>query len=275
MALPLLLDFGAVPRLVWRHKGLFREMLQRNIRTRYHGSVLGFLWGFAHPLMMLAVYTFVFGLVFKARWGVESLDENRAAFPVIMFCGLAVFNLFSESINNCGALIIQHANFVKKVIFPLELLPLCTVATSFFFGIAWFLLLLAGTCIFLQYPAWTVLFLPLTLFPLLLFTVGISFAVAAFGVYLRDVPQLVGIVTQILFFMTPIFYPVALVPENLRWLLQMNPLTPVVEETRKIFLYGQEPDYTTCMWLAFFSLAVFQLGFVSFSKMKKGFADVL
>ena len=270
-----LLDILAAPRLLWRHRGLFRQLLVRNISARYRGSVLGLAWSFAHPLMMLAVYTFVFGIIFKARWGVESLDENRAAFPLIMFCGLAVFNLFSESVNSSGSLIVNHTGFVKKVIFPLELLPLCAVVTAFFFGAAWFCLLLLGACIFLQSLPWTICLLPLTLLPLLLFAAGISFIIAAFGVYLRDIPQLVGVATQILFFMTPIFYPVSLVPERLRWLLHLNPLTPMVEETRKLFLYGQEPDYMVCLQMFLLSLAVFQIGFVCFSKMKKGFADVL
>lgn len=270
-----ILNIFIAPRLFWRHRGLFAQMLRRNISSRYRGSVLGLVWSFVHPLMMMAVYTFVFGIVFKARWGMEALDENRAAFPLIMFCGLTVFNLFSESLSNSGNLIVNHTSFVKKVVFPLELLPVCTVATAFFFGAAWFSLLLLGACFFLQSLSWTICLLPLTLVPLLLLTTGISFIIAALGVYLRDVPQLVGVTTQVLFFMTPIFYPVSLVPPHLRWLLYLNPLTSLVEETRKLFLYGQEPDYLVCLWLFLFSLLVFQIGFVCFNKMKKGFADVL
>ena len=133
-----------VPRLLWRHRSLLRQLLVRNISARYRGSVLGLFWSFAYPLMMLAVYTFVFGIIFKARWGVGALDENKAAFPLIMFCGLAVFNLFSESINSSGSLIVNNVSFVKKVIFPLELLPVCTVVTAFFFGAAWFCLFMIG-----------------------------------------------------------------------------------------------------------------------------------
>jgi lipopolysaccharide transport system permease protein len=273
--LPLLFDITAAPRLLWRHKGLFRQLLLRNIGARYRGSVLGLVWSFVHPLLMLAVYTFVFGVVFKARWGIETFDDNRAAYPLIMFCGMAVFNLFSESVNNSGMLIVNHAGFVKKVIFPLELLPMCTVGTAFFFGAAWFLLLIPGVCVLLNSFSWTMCLLPLTLLPVLLFTTGVSFAVAAFGVYLRDVPQFVGVATQILFFMTPVFYPLSLVPERLRRLLYLNPLTPMLEETRKILLYGQTPDYLLCLQATLFCLAVFQLGFACFSKMKKGFADVL
>lgn len=224
---------------------------------------------------MLAVYSFVFGIIFKARWGANVPDHDQSAFPLIIFCGLAVFNLFSESVNNSGAVVVNHASFVKKVIFPLELLPICTAATSFLFGTAWFSLLLLGVCVLPQSFSWTMLLLPVPLFCLLLFTTGACFIIAAFGVYLRDVPQLVSAATQVLFFMTPIFYPLSLAPEHLRRLLYLNPLTPAVEETRKLFLYGQEPDYTVFLWLFIFSLAVFQIGFVCFGKMKKGFADVL
>lgn len=273
--LKILLDILAAPRLLWHHRSLVRQLVKRNITARYRGSILGLFWSFAHPLIMLAVYTFVFGIIFKARWGVESLDENRAAFPIIMFCGMALFNLFSESINSCGNLIVFHTNFVKKVIFPLEILPLCNVATSFFFGMAWFMLLLLGAVIFLDTLSWTLLLFPLTIIPLLLLTSGISLAVAAFGVYLRDIPQLVAVLMQILFFITPIIYPVSLVPERLQWIVWLNPLTPVVEESRKLLLYGQQPDYLICLYLFLFSLTVFQLGFACFVKMKKGFADVL
>lgn len=268
-------DIGAAPRLLWRHRALVRQLVQRNIAVRYRGSVLGFVWSFVHPLMMLAVYTFVFGIIFKSRWGIESLDENRAAFPLIMFCGMALFNLFSESVNSCSNLIVAHTGFVKKVIFPLEILPLCTVFSSFFFGIAWFLLLLLGEIVFLDTLSWTLLLFPVTLISLLLLTSGVSLAIAAFGVYLRDIPQLVAVIMQILFFMTPVIYPVSLVPERLQWVLRINPLTPVVEESRKLLLYGQQPDYEICLYLFLFSLVVFQLGFVCFGKMKKGFADVL
>ena len=274
-ALLYLLDFTRAPRLVWRHRGLFFQMLKRNIVARYRGSVLGIIWCFAHPLMMLTVYTFVFGIIFKARWGIDTLDDNRAAFPLIMFCGMTMFSIFAESLNMAGNLIVQQTNLVKKVIFPLEFLPLLTVCTAFFFGLAWFFLLSVGVFCFLGVPGWTMLLLPLTLLPLLLLSAGLACIVSAFGVYLRDVPQLVAVGVQILFFMTPIFYPVALVPEKLRILLLLNPLTPIVEESRKLFLYGMQPDYTVCLVLLAVCLLIFQLGFCCFAKMKKGFADVL
>lgn len=275
IALLRLLDLSAVPRLVWRHRGLFCQMLQRNITARYRGSVLGIIWCFAHPLMMLTVYTFVFGIIFQSRWGVGTLDDNRAAFPLIMFCGLTMFNVFSESCNAAGNLIVHQANLVKKVIFPLELLPLLSVCTAFIFGLAWFLLLSFGVFCFLDTPGWTMLLLPLTLLPLLLLSAGLACIISALGVYLRDIPQLVAVAVHVLFFMTPILYPLSLVPERLRVFLLCNPLTTIVEESRKLFLYGMEPDYDLCLILLLVSLLVFQIGFRCFAKMKKGFADVL
>ena len=262
-------------RIVLRHHDLLRQLLMRNLAARYKGSALGLIWSFAHPLMMLGVYTFVFGIVFKARWGVDHFGDSRAAFSLIMFCGMAVFNVFSESVNNSTSLIANNSGLVKKVIFPLEILPLCNVLTSLVFGMAWFALLLTGTAIFLHQVLWTTLLLPLLLFPLLLLSSGVCFFIASLGVYLRDIQQVVGIITQVLFFMTPIFYPASIVPESVRWILELNPLSPIVEQTHNVLLFGVVPDFwpTVFMWVV--SGIIFQLGLAWFMKTKKGFADVL
>lgn len=262
-------------RIALRHRDLLLQILRRTIAARYKGSALGVVWSFATPLLMLAVYTFVFGVVFKSRWGIPGLEDNRAAFPLIMFCGMAVFNIFSESVNASTTVVLSNPSYVKKVVFPLELLPLCTVLSSLVFGLAWFALLFLGVAVLLQQLSWTMLLLPLMLLPLVLLSAGVSFLVASLGVYLRDVQQLVTIVTQVLFFMTPIFYPVSVVPEKLRWILHINPLSTVVEQTRQLFLYGKTPDPVACLAILAVSLVVFQLGLAWFVKTKKGFADVL
>lgn len=262
-------------RIVVRHRDLIWQMFQRNMASRYRGSALGFVWSFAHPLLMLAVYTFVFGVVFKARWGVEYFGDNRAAFPMIMFCGMSVFNVFAESVNSSAGLVINNPGFVKKVIFPLEILPLCNVLTSLTFGLAWFVLLFFGVFFFLGDISWTMLLLPFFLVPLLLLSAGVSFFVASLGVYLRDVQQLIAIVTQILFFMTPIFYPIEIVPQSMRWVLEINPLSTIVDQTRNIFLFGRLPDLMPTALVYLVSFFVFQCGLVWFIKTKKGFADVL
>lgn len=268
-------DLTLGPRIVVRNRNLMWNILKRNVASRYRGSALGFIWSFVHPLMMLAVYTFVFGIVFKARWGTDMLANNNAAFPLLMFCGMAVFNIFSESVNSSAGLVVGNPGFVKKVIFPLEVLPICNVLTSLIFGLAWFALLLVGGGIFLGTVSWTIILLPLTLVPVLLIAMGVSFWVASLGVYLRDIQQLVGIVTQVLFFMTPIFYPASIVPEKFRWILEINPLSIVVDQTRNLFLFGQVPDVYPMLILYAAAIAIFQLGLVWFSNTKKGFADVL
>lgn len=259
--------------IVVKNKHLLYQLVRRNGTLRYKGSVLGLLWSFAQPLMMLAVYTFVFGIVFKARWGIEG--GSNIPFPLIMFCGMAMFNIFAESINASTSVISSNPSYVKKVIFPLEILPIATVLTSLIFGFAWFALLIGGVILFTQQVHWTLVFLPLTIVPLLFFSVGVSFFVSSLGVYLRDTQQLIGVATQILFFMTPIFYPITLVPERLRWILELNPLSPLVEETRKYVLFGHLPDWTVCGISLLVSFVVCQLGLAWFIKTKKGFADVL
>ena len=261
-------------RIIIRYRSLLKQQIVRNLAARYRGSALGAVWSLVYPLMMLSVYTFVFSVVFKTRWGLNP-DGGSGSFAVIMFCGMAVYNIFSESINTCSSLIPANSNLVKKVIFPLELLPLASVVSTVVFGLVWFVLLLLGVLLTQHQLFWTMLLLPATLVPLTLFTLGISYFVASLGVYLRDLPYLVGVVTQILFFMTPIFYPLEIVPEKYRLLLQLNPLTALVEQTRNLFLFRQVPDWLFCIQALLVSLVFFQMGLVWFLKTKKGFADVL
>jgi len=203
------------------------------------------------------------------------MGGGRGAFAIIMFCGLALFNIFSEAVNlNCG-IVVGNTNLVKKVIFPLEILPLSQTIASFAVGMVWFFLLFLGTVFVFGQISFTMLLLPLILLPLFLFTLGVSFFVSSLSVYVRDTPYLVGVLLQILFFMTPIFYPIAAIPERFRWPLQLNPLTILIEEARKVFLYGELPDWRFLGAACLISLLVLHLGFLWFHKTKKGFADVL
>ena len=264
----------AIKTLV-KNKTLLAQMVRRSVAVRYKGAVLGILWSLAHPLLMLSVYTFVFGFVFKVRWGTEHIATGEVPFPLIMFCGMAIFNIFAESVNNSAGIITGNPTYVKKVVFPLEILPFSAVLTSLIFSLAWIVLLVFGMILFVQELHWTIVLFPLLVFPLFLFTCGFAFLVASLGVYLRDIQYIVGIITQILFFMTPIFYPISLVPEQLRWVLEYNPLSCFVEETRKVILFGMLPDWTVYGICLAVSYIVFQLGLNWFSKTKKGFADVL
>lgn len=267
-------DFAKMPRIALQHRSLLWQLIKRNIAVRYRGSMLGLVWSFVQPLMMLCVYTFVFSVVFKARWGMDT-GGSRGAFAIIMFCGMALYNIFAESVSLCCGVIVSNPNFVKKVIFPLEILPLAQTVSTFILGTVWYILLFLGTVLIFGKLSFTMLLLPLVLLPLFFFAQGISWFVASLGVYVRDTSYVVQVILQILFFMTPIFYPIQAVPEQFRWPLQLNPLTVLIEEARKVFLYGQLPDWKFLGVAFLVSLIVLQLGFVWFNRTKKGFADVL
>ncbi len=254
---------------------LLRQWTIRLLAARYRGSFLGYFWTFANPLLMLAVYTFVFGIVFKARWGDMLPVDNTGSFAVIMFCGMTVFNIFSESVNAGARCVGDNANLVKKVIFPLQILPLAQLLSTTILSLAWFVLLLCGALWVGFSLSWTILLLPLILVPMMLLSLGLTCFAASATVYLRDTPHLVAVVTQVLFFMTPIFYPITLVPEKYRFLLYFNPITPIVEQSRAVLLYCQVPDWTrlAMLWLA--CGCIYALGIVWFQKTRKGFADVL
>ena len=249
-------------------------MTRRGIEMRYRGSLLGVLWSFVQPLMMLCVYTFVFSVVFKAKWGVAT-DGGKGSFAVIMFCGMAMYNLFSESISTSCVCVVNNPNLVKKVIFPLEILPLTQVLSTFINGLSWFILLFIGSWLILGFVGWTMLLLPIVMIPHVIFTLGISYIAASLGVYVRDTAYVIGVILQVLFFATPIFYPVSAIPERLRWVLELNPLTVFIEQARQVFLYGNLPDWKFLAVAMLVSLLILQLGFFFFSKTKRGFSDVL
>lgn len=274
MIFPRLLNPLLPFRIALAHRGLLWRLALRQTAARYRGSVLGYLWSLSHPLLMLSVYTFVFGVVFKARWGTNP-DDGAGYFSVIMFCGMAVFNIFSETVNGGARCVVDNPNFVKKVVFPLEVLPMVQLLSTAILGMVWFGLVVAGAFALGLRPTWTALLLPLLLGPLLLCSLGVAYFVAATTVYFRDMPHLTAIAIQVLFFMTPIFYPENLVPERLRILLRCNPLTILVGQVREILVFGHSPDWQACGLLWLLSFCVCQLGLVWFLQTKKGFADVL
>ena len=262
--------------IAWQRRDLLWQLSVRNIESRYKGSMLGIAWSFIQPLIMLCIYTFVFSIVFKAKFG-DIPNDNRLAFAVVLFSGMAVFAVFADSLVGACYLITGNQNYVKKVVFPLELLPLSHVASVVVNSIPSFLLVMVGMAVCGEpfHFSWTILLLPLSIIPLWLLTLGMSFFMASLAVYIRDLSYVVGLFTQILFFMTPIFYPIEVVPEQFRWILQTNPLSLIVENTRALLLYGKIPAGTEILIPFVTGIVIFQLGFFWFYKSKKGFADVL
>jgi lipopolysaccharide transport system permease protein len=270
-------DFSISPRetvaSLWRNRNLIKVLVKREVVGRYRGSIMGILWSFFNPIFMLAVYTFVFSVVFKARWSGGS--ESKTEFALVLFAGLIVFNLFAECFNRAPSLILSNANYVKKVVFPLEILPWVTLGSAMFHALISFSVWMIAYLILFGVPHITVLLLPLVILPLLLFIMGLTWGLASLGVYLRDVSQFVGITTTMLMFLSPIFYPASALPEQYRHLLQLNPLAPAIEQARQVLLWGTVPDMTILSLYLLGAILVAWLGFAWFQKTRKGFADVL
>ncbi|MGR8978629.1 MAG: ABC transporter permease [Gammaproteobacteria bacterium] len=257
----------------WRHRSLVKAMIQREVIGRYRGSIMGILWSFFNPVLMLAVYTFVFSVVFKARW--QTGSDSKTEFALVLFAGLIMFNLFSECINRAPRLILSNVNYVKKVIFPLEILPWVALGSAIFHASISLGVWLIAYLLLFGIPHVTVLLLPLVSLPLPLFIMGLTWGLASLGVYLRDVSQFIGIITTVLMFLSPIFYPASALPEKYRIFLLLNPLTPAVEQARDVLFWGKIPDMTILSIHIVFSALFAWLGFAWFQKTRRGFADVL
>lgn len=269
--------FSASPleavRSVWRNRELVRAMTWREIAGRYRGSALGSLWSFISPLLMLGIYTFVFSVVFKARWSDGS--ASKSDFALGLFAGMLVFSVFSECASRAPGLVVTNPNYVKKMVFPLEILPVVALGSSLFhmaIGLAvWILfhVLVAGL------PPATALWAPVVAFPLALLTLGVSWGLAALGVYLRDISQGIGVAITGLTFLSPLFFPVSALPTQYQMFIRLNPLTPSIEMMRGALWIGEAPSWQLLAVNYGISGFAFALGFAAFQKLRRGFADVI
>lgn len=255
------------------NRSLIATLVQREISGRYRGSALGIVWSVLTPVLMLAVYTYVFSEVFNSK--VVGGPGSWADFALVLFAALVVFNMFASCVTRAPAMIMSNANFVKKVVFPLEVLPVVALLAALFdlvlsIGV-WVLLYVVA----LGVPQISILWLPLTLLPALLFALGAIWLLAALGVYVRDVAQFVGIMVMVLMFMSPIFYSIDTIGEPLLTCLYMSPLTVSIEQTRGVMFWGRAPN-PVHLSIAISACAAFcWLGFAFFQKTRRGFADVL
>lgn len=259
---------------LWRNRHLIVQMTRREVAGRYKGSVLGLAWSFLTPILMLAVYTFVFSVVFKARWGTDG-DESKTQFALVLFVGMIVHGLFAEVLNRAPGLILSNVNYVKKVVFPLDVLPVIAMGAALFHASISLAVLLIAFALFNGYLHWTIIFVPVVLLPLVILTLGVAWIFASLGVFLRDVGQTVGIITTVMLFLAPIFYPVTALPEEVRPLIMANPLTFIIEEARGVVILGRMPEWTGLGIYTLAATAVAWAGFAWFQKTRKGFADVL
>jgi lipopolysaccharide transport system permease protein len=259
---------------LWQYRYLIFQLTRRELVARYRGSFLGIGWSVLYPLLMLGVYTFVFSVVFQAKWGV-GIEQGRLGFALNLFIGILTFDLFRETANSSPILVVTNPNYVKKMVFPLEVLPVVTLISALINSGIGVGVLILGLLIVNHAVPWTAFLLPLVWLPPLLFSLGCAYFLASLGVFIRDLASAIGLVTTILFFISPIFYPVSAVPQKFRVFIQINPISLYILQARQVMLWGQFPAWDQYAIGLIISLGICCAGFIWFMKTKRGFADVL
>lgn len=270
-------NFYSMMKSVVEHRALIAQLTRREVLGRYRGSILGIGWSFLHPVLMLAVFTFVFSVVFEAKWGMAMAGESEGegVFAVILFIGLIIHSLFSEIITRSPNVILGNVNYVKKVIFPLEILPVTIILSAIFHSTISLLVWFFAYLIIIGVPDWKILYLPFVLLPLVTLSLGISYVLASLGVFVRDIAQTMGILSTVLLFLSPVFFPVERLAEQYQPFFLLNPLTFIIEQARDVMVWGRLPDFLGLSIYMSSSLLFLLMGIVWFQTTRKGFADVL
>ncbi|WP_354003751.1 ABC transporter permease [Ramlibacter aurantiacus] len=271
---PFPVSLLSLPRSLHRHRALILQLVRREVTGRYKGSVMGILWSLVNPILMLAMYTFLFSVVFTARWG-QDTPQNKAQFATMMFVGLIVHGLFAEAISRAPGLVVSQVNFVKKVVFPLEVLPVVAMGTALFHSVLSLGVLLVALMLTNGGLPWSVILLPLVWLPLVTLALGLAWMLASLGVFVRDVAHPIGMIVTALLFASPVFYPVSALPASLREWLFLNPLTLIIEQSRAVLMLGRMPDFGALGIYGAVALIIAWIGYAWFQKTRKGFANVL
>lgn len=264
-----LVDFFVSPI---RHRQLLFRLVERDIVGRYRGSFMGLAWSFLTPLIMLCLYTFVFSAVFKARW---KGYETSTSYALVVFCGLIVHALLAECIGRAPQVVTSNPNYVKKMVFPLEIYAWVTVGSAVFHTlVSWLVLVVAQLVFGMGVPLTAVLF-PVVLMPLVLGCLGVVWFLSALGVYYRDIVQMTGVLSTLLLFLAPVFYAADSLPPHYRQLIYLNPLTVILEQARQVQVFGAWPSPVTLLACYVVGLLIAYGGFHWFQKLRTGFADVI
>ena len=255
------------------HRFVIGQLTKRAILGRYRGTVLGLLWSLVTPLLLLAVYTFVFGTILQVRW--VSQSGGNAGFAAILFSGMLVHGILAECLTQASTLIVSNPQYVKKVVFPLEALPWVTVISAFFQGVISTGILLAYLFFVEGSIPWTAALFPIPLFILAFVCIAVGWLISATAVYLKDIAQMMGLLSTVLFFMAPILYPKTALPAEFQHLLYLNPLTYIIEQFRAVVLWGELPNWNGLGLYGVASVGVAWVSLAWFQKTRRGFADVL
>lgn len=252
--------------------GLLRALTRREVEVRYRGTLLGVMWAVANPLTMLAIYTFLFGVIFKARWpGRADLPD----FVLMLYCGLVTFTIFSETLTRAPMAVFSQPNYVKKVVFPLELLPLSHLGAALVNAGISFVLLVIFVLVQHHTVAITALAIPLIVAPMALTLAGLAWFLSAIGVFFRDIGQLINIAMTMLMTLSPVFYPVSAAPDLVQSVIYLNPLTYPIEEVRRVLIMGLWPDWWTWSAYTAASAVIAVAGLWVFQNTRPAFADVV
>lgn len=271
-----LLNPVQIVRSLYSSRELIWNLTRREVSSTYRGLFLGALWAIIVPLLMMLIYTFVFSVVFHTRWDISSSQPTRPGeFALILYAGMTAFNLFSSVMNRAPGLVLAVPNYVKKVVFPLEILPVVATGSALVTALINVLLVLAGSVWLYRTVSPTLVLLPLVFIPLILLTLGLAWFLSSLGVFIRDIGQAVSVVIQVLFFVTPIVYSPNTVPPNLRFLIIINPIAPIIDGFRRTLIWGTMLDWGSWGIVTVVSAVVALLGFAWFSATKRGFADVM
>lgn len=256
-----------------QHLYLLWQLSRRDIAARYRGSALGIFWAVLSPLLLLVIYTFVFSVVFQARWGQAS--DSKTFFAMNLFAGMILHGFLAECMSRAAGVILQHGNYVRRVVFPLRLLPLTLLGSALFHAAISLLILMAVFTLLGGSLHWQLLGLPLVLMPLVLFSLGVCLGLAAVGVFVRDLGQIMPMLTTVMLFTAPVFYPVSALPERFQGWLRLNPLTTPIEMTRGLLFEQLWPDWATFGHSLLVAMAALLLGNFLFKRLRPGFADAL
>ena len=255
------------------NSGTIKLIVKRDFQEKYQGSILGLLWTILIPLIMLFVYSFVFSVIFKARWDVSN-NESKGIFALVLFGNLILFNFLSETLATSTTCITNNPNLVKKVKFSLQLLPLCKAITAAVNQLTSIAIFLVALVCFGQ-VSWNLLLTPLLLPPLFFTALGLGYMIAAINVYFRDLNQLIGVAITLILFLSPIFYPLAAIPEKYQFLIKLNPLSYLLEEFRIVVFMQEQPNFLMLSIFYIVSIAIGYLGYKIFRKLQPSFGDVL
>jgi lipopolysaccharide transport system permease protein len=257
----------------WMHRQLVIALIRRDVSSRYKGAFLGFFWPFLSPLLMLCVYTFFLSFVLKAKWFAGT--GSKVEFAIILFAGLICYNFFAECIVKATTSLAQHPNYIKKIVFPLEMLALVNLGSAFIHMIVTYVVWICFYCFFFGAPSVTILLMPFILLPFLLITLGLSWFFMSLGVYVKDVAQIIAILVAAIEYLSPIFYPLEALPREVQTVMHFSPLTHVVTWSRDLMIWDKAVSITA--WCLYFvsSLCVFSFGYIWFQKTRAGFSDVI